>query len=59
MKTKEELNEIREEVEAVKEKLKALSEEELEAVAGGMKVDVEEDQSWLKTIADLFFKVNK
>lgn len=59
MKTKEELNEIREEVEAVKEKLKALSEEELEAVAGGMKVYVEEDQSWLKTIADLFFKVNK
>ena len=35
MKTKEELNEIRKEIEAVSEKLKELTDEELEQVVGG------------------------
>ena len=35
MKTKEELNKIKEEVEAVNEKLQELTEEELEQVTGG------------------------
>lgn len=35
MKTKEELNELREEVEALSKKLAELSEEELAQVAGG------------------------
>ena len=35
-KTKEELNEIKEEVETVNEKLKELTEEELEQVTGGV-----------------------
>ena len=35
MKTKEELNKLKEEVEAVNEKLQELTEEELEQVSGG------------------------
>ena len=35
MKTQEELNELKDKVETLKEKLKELSEEELEQVAGG------------------------
>ena len=35
MKTKEELNKLKEEVEAVNEKLQELTEEELEKVSGG------------------------
>ena len=37
MKTKEELNKLKEEVEAVNEKLQELTEEELEQVNGGAK----------------------
>ena len=36
MKTKEELNKIKEEVETVNEKLQELTEEELEQVCGGL-----------------------
>ena len=36
MKTKEELNKLKEEVEAVNEKLQELTEEELEQVSGGV-----------------------
>ena len=36
MKTKEELNALKEEVEAVNEKLRELTEEELEQVTGGV-----------------------
>ena len=41
MKTKEELNAIKAEVEALNKKLAALSEEELEQVNGGLKLDPE------------------
>ena len=37
MKTKEELNKLKEEVETLKSKLAELNEEELEQVAGGLK----------------------
>ena len=39
MKTKEELNAIKAEVETLNKKLAALSEEELEQVNGGLKLD--------------------
>ena len=39
MKTKEERNEIKEEVETVSKKLCALTEEELAQVTGGLKLD--------------------
>ena len=39
MKTKEELNALKEEVETVGRKLRALSDEELEQVAGGFLTD--------------------
>ena len=41
MKSKEELNAIKEEVETLNKKLAALSEEELEQVNGGLKLDPE------------------
>ena len=41
MKTKEELNAIKAEVETLNKKLAALSEEELEQVNGGLKLDPE------------------
>ena len=41
MKTAEELNEIKKEVDSVKEKLKALSEEELKQVIGGCNSDID------------------
>ena len=41
MKTKEELNTIKEEVEALNKKLRELTEEELEQVNGGLKLDPE------------------
>ena len=59
MKTKEELNAIKEEVEALSKKLADLSEEDLAQVVGGMKVAVENESSWLQTILDFFFKINK
>lgn len=40
MKTREELNEIKNEVDALSEKLKELSEEEMKEVTGGMKIVV-------------------
>ena len=45
MKTKEELNKLKEEVEAVNEKLQELTEEELEQVNGG------DHGSWLQQIS--------
>ena len=54
MKTKEELNELKKEVEKLTEKLKPLSEEELAQVTGGMKMVVEDmpviedDDNWLE-----------
>lgn len=57
MKTKEELNTLKEEVETINNKLKELTEEELEQVAGGIKVNVEDDSSLWRMIADLFFKI--
>ena len=47
MKTKEELNELKKEVEAVNEKLRKLTEEELEQVTGGFWgfVEIPEDKS--------------
>ena len=41
MKTNEELNALKEEVETLNKKLAALSEEELEQVNGGLKLDPE------------------
>ena len=41
MKTKEELNAIKEEIEALNKKLAELSEDELAQVAGGVTLDVE------------------
>lgn len=46
MKTKEELNAIKKEVEAVRKKLAELNEEELVQVTGGL--DVEYDIEWKK-----------
>ena len=40
MKSKEELNALKEEVKTVKEKLSALTDEELEQVTGGVALDV-------------------
>ena len=47
MKTKEELNKLKEEVETVNEKLQELTEEELEMVTGGFwgLVEILEDKS--------------
>ena len=59
MKTREELNVLREEVEALSKKLSVLTEEELKQVAGGIKVTVEDDSSWLQTILNFFFKIKK
>ena len=59
MKTKEELNALKEEVETVSKKLAELSEEELEQISGGIKIAVENESSWFQTILDFFFKINK
>ena len=59
MKTKEELNAPKSEVETLNGKLAELSEDELKQVAGGMKVVVENESSWLQTLLDFFFKINK
>lgn len=45
MKTKEELNALKAEIEALNEKLSQLSEEELEQVTGGMKIVVIKTQN--------------
>ena len=59
MKSKEELNALKEEVETVSKKLSELTEEELKQVVGGIKVTVEDDSSWLQTILNFFFKIKK
>ena len=51
MKTKEELDALKEEVEAVNEKLAELTEEEIAQVTGG--VDPDQLGSWSLTEADL------
>ena len=59
MKTKEELNALKNEVETLNGKLAELSEDELKQIVGGMKIVVEEDEesSWYQTILDFFFKI--
>ena len=57
MKTKEELAALKEECENMGKRLAELSEDELKQVAGGMKVAVEDDSSWYRTIVDFFFKI--
>lgn len=57
MKTTEELNTIKEELETLNEKLVELTDEELAQVTGGIKIDVENAPEWIRTIADLFFKI--
>ena len=61
MKTKEELNALKNEVETLNGKLAELSEDELKQIVGGMKVVVEEEEetSWFKTFLDFFFKIKK
>ena len=62
MKTKEELNALKKEVEELNERLKPLSEEELAHVVGGMKMvvedlpKIEEDDSWLEAFWKAFLK---
>ena len=58
MKSKEELNALKEEVEAMVEKLHQLTPEELESVSGGFKVVTDDDDtSTWKQIIDWFFKI--
>ena len=40
-------------------RVKMLSDEELKNVNGGMKVVAEEKSSWVRTLLDFFFKINK
>lgn len=54
MKTKEELNALKEEVEAVGKKLKDLSEDELKEVTGGMKIVVDDMPEFIKVLLRLF-----
>lgn len=54
MKTEEELNALRAEVEAVGKKLTELSEDELKEVTGGMKIVVDDMPEFLKAILRLF-----
>ena len=60
MKTKDELNALKEEVETVGRKLRALSDEELEQVIGGMTVVYKdpdpEESSWWEKFLKLLFK---
>lgn len=56
MKTQEELISLKEEVETVSRKLNELTDEELEQVTGGFKIDVGDESGLIKTILDLFFK---
>ena len=60
MKTKEELNALKEEVETVGRKLRALSDDELTQVIGGMKVVYQdpdpEESSWWEKFLKLLFK---
>ena len=55
MKSKEELNALREEVESVGKKMTELSEEELKEITGGMKIDTENVPDWLRPILQLVF----
>ena len=53
MKTKEELNELKEEVEALHKKFHALSDDELENVTGGKKAPVEGKKYADKSASDV------
>ena len=59
MKTKEELNDIKNEVESMNKKLSELTDDELNEVVGGMKVfiDDESDMGWWKMVLKLIFKI--
>lgn len=57
MKTKEELNALKEEAENLNKKLHELTEEELEQVIGGIKVDTDDSDNLYRKIADWFFKI--
>ena len=56
MKTPEELNALKAELETVSKKLHELTEEELAEVTAGMKVAIDDEPSWWRTIVDFFFK---
>lgn len=57
MKTKEELNTLKEEVETVTKKLRQLTSEELESVCGGYKVAPNDDTSMWRKIIDWLLKI--
>lgn len=57
MKTKEELNILKEEVDVLNHKLSELTEDELQEVTGGMKIVVNEPPSFFQTILRLIFKI--
>ena len=54
MKTEEELNALRAEVEAVGKKLTELSEDELKEVTGGMKIVLDDMPQFIKVLLRLF-----
>lgn len=55
MKTKEELNFLREEIDALRTKLAELNEEELRSVTGGVVPDIRSDLLGLKKPTDIPF----
>lgn len=61
MKTKEELNLIKEEIANLTNKLKELSEDELKEITGGEYIDIDHFNTWevLPTITECKFKGNK
>ena len=60
MKTKEELDKIKEEAESLNRKMSELTDEELEEVAGGMKIMVvDDDSNWFRKFVDFLFKIRK
>lgn len=61
MKTKEELNQIKKEINDLSNKLKELNEDELKEVTGGEYIDVDYFNTWeiIPTISDCKFEGNK
>ena len=57
MKSKEELNALKEEVETVSRKLAELTEEDLSQITAGMKLATEDDSSWYRVLVDFFFNI--
>lgn len=57
MKTQEELNALKEEVETVAKKLNQLTPEELEAISGGFKVAPNGDMSVWEQFMNWLFKI--